>query len=199
MLELFQFLTQFFFVLSVTLLPITVVSLIYGKVSGSIVFHVEEAPSLFKQNKPNPAVGERPQPWYEEQKRLLSAESGSPVTSDARAPTEEVTSVQDFSPTGERKPRAPAPPAEATQEEKNEEEQSFQLVEKVFVAEVTEDVEKRTTEGIPIKITKGTKVKVAAPGVNIDEIGTEETAKEKEKEKKMKKLEQDPDLGTVTE
>lgn len=206
------FLTQFFFILSAfIMLPLTVIGFIYSKVTGQIVFRIEKAPSLFEQKKSNPAVkGEMPwlkglekngnqreESWYEEQRSLFEEESI--VTSK---PQESPLSAADFTPAGER--RHEESPKRSTEDEtetqatveENKPEEPFTLKEGVLEVEVSEDVEKTTSEGIPIKIAKGTKVKVVAPGFTIvGEEGDEE--KEKEKEKKVKDLSEDAQLGAV--
>ena len=214
--DIFPFLTQVFFVSAVVTTAIMMVSLIYGKVTGQIVFKVEEAPSLFQLGKPNPSTEGKPMKWYEEQMKLFESETKintRPTVdpSSRSAQTTEELSVKDFLPTGELKetpveeaPEIPIETEEISVEEEKDE-TPFRLVEKTLAGTITEDVERVTPDGIPIKIAKGTEVKVLLPGFTIEEIGEEpkgegkKTEKEeKKKSKQLGELEKDEELGTVS-
>lgn len=198
---LIQVLTQFFFFFAAfIMLPVTVVSLIYGKLVGQIHFRVKEGPSLFEQKKPNPSVKGKMR-WEEEQRKLFRVEEAA---SSSSTPNKEL-SAKDFGPTGElREERAEEQSTEEeteteTEEETREEETEksvFTLANNELEVEVSKDVEKEI-EGIPVKISKGTKIKILKPGSKPPEAPVEETISEEEKKKKIEKLEKDPNLGVI--
>lgn len=211
--DVFPLLTQVFFVSSVVMTPLMILSLIYGKITGQIVFRVKEGPSLFERKQPNPAV-RKEMPWFEEQKRLFQTESSNVTSEAVKTPNTEASSVKDFSPTGDRRvvdhteTVIEEPVEESVEEEEKEEEEEdrpFNIGEKFLLGEVTEDVERETADGIPVTIKKGTAVKVLLPGFTIEEIedqakveGKKSVKEEKKKAKDLEKLSKDPDLGTVS-
>lgn len=158
---------------------------------------------MFEQKQSNPFVRGKKMVWEEETRALFETESTTlnrePPLGPRRASEEEL-SVKDFTPAGGRieKPvKLESAAEEVTEEAEETPEQPFQLVDKVFEVEVTQDIEKTTPEGIPVKIAKGTRIKVAAPGYEFKETAGEEKQLEKEKKKKLDELGKDGDLGAV--
>ena len=202
--DIFPFLTQFFFVSSVVMMPIMIFSLIYGKITDQIVFRIEEPKSLFEERKPNPYV-KKEMPWLEEQHHLFETKSSN-VNREAETPNKP-SSIKDLWPNGHRRVtevHTETESAEVEEEVEVEEEKAFTLAEKVLSGVITEDVERKTPDGIPVTITKGTQVKILLPGFTMEAIeeskvdGKRSEKEEKKKGKDLEKLNEDSELGTVT-
>lgn len=200
--------TQILFVISTfVMLPMSVLGLCVAKFTGQIeTVSTEDEISPFKKGNPNPFVNQN-MPWYVEQQKLLS--SLEPPTTENLAPEvreieEENTSqssrlIMTFQPLGEKKKE------KESLKTKNEKVETrgrpptpvFKTIDYVFEAEVPKDFEGRTEDGIPFRIKKGTKIRVAIPSAKLPEILGYLKNFKIEREKVLESLEEDEDLGVV--
>lgn len=215
-----QTITQFFWVSATTMLPISILSILYGKLTGQIVFRIKEKLSPFQQKLPNPAIKIEDMRWLKDQEHFFESTEEPEKLTQEKLVKEDVSKMEDEAKytlidgqlkrirpdekkiktdipekRGRGRPRKDSLPQKSI--EKNEESVVFETVEQTLVGKVSENFKGKTKNGIPIEVEKGTPVQIVVKGKRLRSGKSED--EEEEKREKVEDLSGDPNLGAVGE